>query len=236
MKKTSFLRLMAATLCIAALAACSSENDEKVITLNLNKANLTFDENGLWDGTYSTEAGSLDVQLFSFDHEAGEYNGTPWWMGFTASKESTGEANYTGCVAKGGVDGVGTPYVTMSMLSSNVIFNDEKAHVVKGLYVCNQTGTYASITDENGFGPARPFKKGDYCTLTINGLDEDYSPVGDGVVWYVADYRSDNPEDWTVNNAWEWIDLEQLGAVYGLSFTMYSTDGYEYQGTYYFNT
>jgi hypothetical protein len=45
------------------------------------------------------------------------------------------------------------------------------------------------------------------------------------VDFYLADYRSD--EDYIIN-AWTWVDLTGLGAVYGLEFSLSSSDNSDY--------
>ena len=169
---------------------------------------------------------------FSFFHFAGTYSGTPYWSDFTVAKIASDEPSYFGCMAKGGVDGVGTPYIVMSAVSTEVVFRTAPLDV-KSIYVCNNTATYNGIVKGDNYATA--FKQGDYCTLTISSYDNMGEKLK-SVVVYLADYRSENPDEWKVNNKWEKVDLSELGKSYGLSFEFYSTDGYAYEEQYYMNT
>ena len=63
----------------------------------------------------------------------------------------------------------------------------------------------------------------DYFKLKIWGLSQSKT-LTDTIEFYLADYRfSDNSKDYIVNN-WRWIDLQQLGYVTKLYFSVESTD------------
>jgi hypothetical protein len=74
-----------------------------------------------------------------------------------------------------------------------------------------------------GFGYARKFTQGDYCTLTAHGINANGEECGT-VVYYIADYRNEDSTKWILNTDWDWMDLTSLGAVKSIYFTMETTD------------
>jgi hypothetical protein len=61
----------------------------------------------------------------------------------------------------------------------------------------------------------------DSLVLTIIGLDEDNLPTGNEVEFFLADFRNGST---TIINTWETVDLTSLGTVFGLDFTLTSSD------------
>lgn len=174
--------------------------------------------------------------MFSHLPSMNSYGGTSW-EGFTVARVASDTLNAFGCMAKGGVAGVGTPYLVgyyseyytwtneNGEPSSNLmLFNDGSTYEAVGMYVCNDAQTYHSI--QNGDAIAKKFGQGDTLVLKIHALDENWE-IDDSkqdVVVYLADYRSSNESEWKVNTQWEWVDLSVLGNVSGLAFTMASSD------------
>ncbi len=209
------------------------------ITLDLsqpgNPESFEF-TNDVWTETYNaTDYTYFEVQNFMFSHlpSADNYGGTSW-EGFTVARISSDTLNSFGCMAQGGFDGVGTPYLvgyyseyytwTNKKSSNMILFNDGNTYDAVGVYVCNNSNTYHSI--QNGDAIAKKFGQGDTLVLKIHALDENWE-IDDSkqdVVVYLADYRSSNESEWKVNTQWEWVDLSVLGNVSGLAFTMASSD------------
>ncbi|MGM9782642.1 MAG: DUF4465 domain-containing protein [Paludibacteraceae bacterium] len=226
------------------LAACLSvAQAAETITLDLSKPinpeTFVFGTNDVWTETYNAEDyTSFEVQNFMFSHlpSMNSYGGTSW-EGFTVARVASDTLNAFGCMAKGGVAGVGTPYLVgyyseyytwtneNGEPSSNMIlFNDGNTYDAVGVYVCNNSNTYHSIL--NGDSYAKKFAQGDTLVLKIHALDEYYA-IDDSkqnVVVYLADCRSSDASAWKINKGWEWIDLSALGNVSGLAFTMASSD------------
>ena len=218
----------------------------EVITLDLtqptNPASFEFNENGIWAETWNeTEYEYFDVQLFSFSHllSGNSWGGTSW-EGFTvskATKDGEGYAQWYSNTAKGGIKGEGTPYIygyyseywlmdenNDDMTSSNlIIFNDGEAYFPREVYVNNSLVSYNDII--NGDYTGYTFKQGDKFELWIQALDEEYyhELSDDKVVYRLADFTSENPDEWFVNTKWEKVDLSPLGKTYGLAFTLVST-------------
>ena len=219
------------------------------ITLDLttptNPTTFTFNAADAWTETYNeTDYGYIESQVFGLSHlPSGQSYGGMSYEGFTVCKVAA-DSGYFGCMARGGVDGVGTPYVLgyyseyYSMLNSTssnqIIFNSGKMYNAVGMYVCNNPIAYKAITQGDAF--ARQFVAGDSFVLTAEALDASYQPTGITVSFYLADYRSANPAEWTVNNSWEWFDMSSLGQVGGFSFSVSSTDmayGFSNTATYF---
>ncbi|MGM9747055.1 MAG: DUF4465 domain-containing protein [Paludibacteraceae bacterium] len=234
-----FIFCTAFSLAACLLAAQAAET----ITLDLSKPSnpetFVFGTNDVWTETYNAaDYTYFEVQNFMFSHlpSLSSYGGTSW-EGFTVARVSSDTLNAFGCMAKGGVAGLGTPYLVgyyseyytwtneNGEPSSNMmLFNDGNTYEAVGMYVCNDAQTYHSI--QNGDAIAKKFGQGDTLVLKIHALDENLE-IDDSkqdVVVYLADYRSSNESEWKVNTQWEWVDLSVLGNVSGLAFTMASSD------------
>ena len=220
------------------------ETDE--ITFNTNafiqEQNIVFNEQDVWNKTFndSAEYQSFGNGTFSFAHlrSGNSWDGTSW-EGFTISRstdtilshESFYPDHQWGIMAGGGIDSIGAPFIlgyfseyTESSLDRHICeieFNHAQDVEAVGCYVCNSPYTTRCITE--GFGYARKFAQGDYCTLTAHGIDDNGEDCGT-VVYYMADYRSEDPNKWFLNSNWEWMDLTSLGAVKSIYFTMETTD------------
>ncbi|NCA78753.1 MAG: DUF4465 domain-containing protein [Sphingobacteriia bacterium] len=226
--------------CVAFFATVnmSAANPGDTITLDLahptNPTSFVFNEKDVWTETYDTlQYAYIESQVFAFSHlPSGENYGSTSWEGFTVCKVASDTSNYFGCMAKGGIAGVGTPYMLgyysdyYSMMhgqsSNQLIFNDGNKYEMLGMYVCSNSVSYNDIINGSTF--ARKFAAGDSLTLTVEALDESYQTTGKKLIFYLADYRSEDLADWTVNKSWEWFDMSALGEVDGVAFSVTSSD------------
>lgn len=206
----------------------------KTVTLNvaqpLNPAAVNYDSLDVWAETYNEDDyETIDYQSMSFSHAAM----TDWnfWYGFTIAKcQDTTYAQMTDqfrCVAGGGMAGKGTPYLLayaaegMSAEPPCQVFFDA-AYTPKEVSLC--IGSWALHNVTVG-GAGHTFAAGDSLVIEIQGLDENEDVIeGKKVTFFLADYRSENQADWHLNNSWETCDLSELGEVYGLCFTMKTSD------------
>ena len=212
--------------------ACAMQ--AKTVTLNvaqpLNPASIEYDSLDVWAETYNEEDyETIDYQSMSFSHAAWtDYN---FWYGFTIAKcQDTTYAQMADqfhCVAGGGLAGKGTPYLLayaaegMSAEPPCEAFFDA-AYTPKEVSLC--IGSWALFNVTIG-GAGHTFAAGDSLVIEIQGLDENYAVIeGKKVTFFLADYRSENPAEWHLNNGWEKCNLAELGEVYGLSFTMKTSD------------
>ena len=182
----------------------------------------------VWDSTYNDSEACQRIytndKRFRLSHlpSMNSYYGMSW-EGFTLSKVSQDTANVFGCVANGGVAGVGTPYmigyfsdwVTASLgYSSNIIYFDQ-AYYPEYIYVCQNSNTMKAIS-QGGVYNARAFNEKDTLALIISALNDKNEEI-DHLVYYLA-------VDGVKNKAWEKVSLRSLGEANGLSFRMTTTD------------
>jgi hypothetical protein len=149
------------------------------------------------------------------------------WEGFTLSKVSQDTANVFGCVANGGVDGVGTPYVigyfsewvTESLgHSSNLILFDHY-YYPEYVYICQNSNTMEAIANGGVFN-ARAFTDKDTLALVISALNSNLEEV-QSMTYYLA-------VDGKKNTGWVRVPLTTLSKAAGLSFRMTTTDMGDY--------
>lgn len=114
--------------------------------------------------------------------------------------------------------------------SNNRLFSTSQTEFTPtGAYFTNTT--YATQSMLNGdsyatqFGDLTNAASGeDWFLLTIYGLGIDSLRNGDSVNFYLADYRfTDHTQDYIIDE-WTWVDLSSLTNVYGLDFTLSSSD------------
>ena len=231
MKKLMILMLLAFLLCIApaAQAAVATFDD------------LTLDPETCWNGDddgsgYGTYGGFTSGDNYFVNYE---YTGWNYWDGFAYSNmtdtTTPGYTNQYSAITGSGVNGSSNYAVSYTLGMSgqsaqiyNGINSGNYAQVVSGLYVTNTTYAYLSMRDGDGYAKAFGGDDGtdeDWFLLTIDALDESYNKTGNYVEFYLADYRSaDSSEDYIIDD-WTWVDLSGLGAVYGLEFSLSSSDG-----------
>jgi hypothetical protein len=224
---------------IAFIAVAASA---EVITMNLTTATdmlsnpITFsqtpgtgyyDATDVWDSTYNDSGICQFIYTngarFMLSHLPSQdsYGGMSW-EGFTISKVSQDTANVFGCVANGGLAGVGTPYVigyysswiTESLgYSSNTILFDQD-YYPEYVYICQNSNTMEAIT--KGVFNSRPFTPNDTLALIISALNSSMEET-QSITYYLA-------VDGQNNNGWTQVPLTALGQAAGLSFRMTTTD------------
>ena len=234
-------------LFVSALIASLTISAE-VIRLDLsqptNPESFEFNDDGMWTETWNdSDYLFFETQAFAFSHLLGQQSyGGSYWDGFTVSKATQdGEGyGYYSNMAKGGLAGEGTPYILAyynewwliddaneDMMSSNQIIFGGEAYYPRYVYLNNALVSYTNILE--GGGAARPFKRGDVFEVWIQGITEDLDDVTDEkVIYRLADYTAEDSTEWFVNTDWEKVDLSELGQVYGLAFTVVSSDHGDY--------
>ena len=229
------------SLCTLFLALCSLTHAEQ-ITMDLTTATdiegntVTYstsygmgyyDLTDVWTETYNdTETCSqilVNDGVFRLSHlPSGMAYGGMSWEGFTLSTVSQDTANVLGCVAKGGLNGEGTPYVIgyysewvsqSQGYSSNIIdFNGD--YYPEYVYICQNSNTHKAITQ--GEFNARAFTQEDTLALIIQALDSDMQPTATMTYYLAADGER--------NEGWTKVPLISLGKTSRLSFSMTTTD------------
>jgi len=94
-------------------------------------------------------------------------------------------------------------------------------HPVKGVYVTNNTYAYNSMKDGDMF--ARKFHNGDWFMLSVRGYYHG-TLTADSVGFYLANFLHPDSNDNYIVRTWQWFNLEPLGKVDSLKFTLRSTD------------
>ena len=235
---------------LLALAFVALSINAEVITLDLNQEveGVSFDENGLWKERSEGEVNTFNYGIFSFSHYGTvmkgsyEYEGNfydyeyPYCDVFSVSKstatdfQSYGVSDWNNAVGKGYLgDAFVVAYDGGGYYAPNVLtFNDGNAYFPKEVYLCNMASVLKAVK-EGTLAPARKFENGDYFAITFNGLDKEGNKIeGSEVVCYLIDYRSEDEADWKLNEDWERFDLSALGEVYGISFSVNSSDVGQY--------
>jgi hypothetical protein len=197
------------------------------ITFSQTPGTGYYDATDVWDSTYNDSGICQFIYTngarFMLSHLPSQdsYGGMSW-EGFTISKVSQDTANVFGCVANGGLAGVGTPYVigyysswiTESLgYSSNTILFDQD-YYPEYVYICQNSNTMEAIT--NGVFNSRPFTPNDTLALIISALNSSMEETK-SITYYLA-------VDGQNNNGWTQVPLTALGQAAGLSFRMTTTD------------
>ena len=198
------------------------------ITYSTTYGDGYYDCTDVWDSTYNDSGMCQYIYTndarFMLSHMPSQnsYGGMSW-EGFTLSQVSQDTANVFGCVAYGGVGGVGTPYVigyysewvTESLgYSSNTILFDQ-AYYPEYVYVCQNSNTMEAIAHGGVFN-SRVFTEKDTLALIVNALDSTLQPIST-MTYYLAVGGKKNA-------GWEKVPLTALGKAVGLSFSMTTTD------------
>lgn len=110
--------------------------------------------------------------------------------------------------------------------------NSTEPQTITGFYITNTVYTLDAIL--NGDYASDAFAQGDYMSVTAKGYNG--SEKTGEVVFYLADYRSENADEHFALNTWRWFDLSSLGAITRLEFELFTTksDAYGFTTPTYF--
>lgn len=181
----------------------------------------------VWNDTYNDADSCSQILtndgVFRLSHlpSGMSYSGMSW-EGFTLSTVAQDTANVLGCVANGGLAGVGTPYIigyysewvsASQGYSSNIVqFNEE--YYPEHVSICQNSNTYKAITQ--GEFNARAFTEQDTLALIIQALDSSMQPTATTTYYLAVDGKH--------NSDWVQVPLNGLGRTACLSFSMTTTD------------
>jgi hypothetical protein len=187
-------------------------------------------EQNYWNG--DDESGDFTINGASFNNS---YNAA-WmsWSGFAVSSEvdvtTAGWGNQYSCFAGSGASG--SSKFAIWYANGEITFSVPTQ--VVSMAVTNTT--YAALSMRDGDAYAKQFGSiynadgevdgtdgKDWFRLTITGMDTEDEPTGE-VVFYLADFRSDDSLEHFILNVWEIVDLTSLGSVQRLVFQLESTD------------
>ena len=102
--------------------------------------------------------------------------------------------------------------------------NSAEPQTVTGFYITNTVYTLDAILHGDYANDA--FSAGDYMSVTAKGYNG-AEKTGE-VVFYLADYRSENTEEHFALSTWKWFDLSSLGAVTRVEFEIFTTKSDDY--------
>ena len=190
----------------------------------------TFEGFGLTPGSYlngSDGGGDFELQNAVLNNDYNE--AWDFWSGWAISADTDSEngsfENQYSSISGGGYDGSLT-YAVAYEYPIIDISNNGPLSIVEGFYINNTTYAYKTLVEGNQFSKKFGGIDGqdkDYFRIHILGY-VDGAVVGDTITFYLADYRSDNPEEDYVVNEWTWVDTGSLGHVDSLTFAFESTD------------
>ena len=187
--------------------------------------NIYLDPEGHWNA--QTADGSDNAASFvsgSYKFPAWNRYGGTYWFGYALSNETA--TSYTDLkdqyrsAAGGGYNG-SENYVVHFVSSWDEpqkieVLNNAQGDIVSGFYVTNSAYAINSMTNGDGF--AKKFEQGDWFKLTATADN------GNTAEFYLADFRSANPDEHYMLTTWEWFDLSSLGQVRSISFSLTSSD------------
>lgn len=202
------------------------------ITIEIGIAD--FEDVELAAESYWTPAQEGEAQMMSngWIFSTSYYPSYYYWSGFTASNRTDitldGMAAQYTAITRSGHNGSSNYAVAYDMgmgMRTEIAAGDGNAHTVTGCYVTNNLWAYKDML--NGSDSYAPFGGADgttpdYFVLHAIGRDLNNNII-DTLDFYLADFRSENPEEDYIVNTWEWFDLSPLGEVATISFTLEST-------------
>lgn len=188
---------------------------------------------------------NIDLEIGTFDNWADDgvfYSGNTalpnfyseeydfwadWSISATTDTMTAGLANQYSSMAGGGVDGSSAYAVASAFFPTTIdLTGDAAGEPVSGLYVNNNAYGYYSLLEGDDFAKKFGGETGDdpdFFLLTISG-ELNGEPTAASVEFYLADYRSaDNAMDYIVKD-WTYVDLQSLGNVDKLIFSLSSSD------------
>jgi hypothetical protein len=189
----------------------------------------TFDDFELEPDSWyngSDEAGGFGSGGFWFPNS---YN-TDWgsWSGFAVSNmkdtATAGYENQFSAITAGGAED--SENYAVVYIPGTLTMNLNEPLTMDGFYITNSTYAYLDMRDGSDYSKKFGGADGsdpDYFKLMVWGVDGTGNET-DTVEFFLADFRAENPEDNYLNNTWEWLDLNSLGAITSLKFAMESSD------------
>lgn len=222
-------------LVVLALAGFIAEN---VSAQDADFENLSLPAESYWDGSDlsgTTTPTNFTTSLLSGDFIFSNVWDTTWgapgyWsegivLSSMTDSVTSGAANIYSSRAASGHN---SPTYAVAKNNTTIKFNNApNGTVLTGISITNSTYAANSMRDGDSFGKQFGGPSGDdpdWFLLTIKGLDANGDVTADSVDFYLADYRfADNSQDY-IQTMWNHVDLTALGNVYGLNFTLNSSD------------
>lgn len=203
--------------------------------------NLYLPDNSYWCGELDEEDEDMGFSISWFDSGSFEFNNFYWpdystWSFFAYSSRTektfrTIIDDQCNSITGGGADGsriFGVAFPASYMGNTVMeVGNGYTPEAIPGMEVTNTAWVVDCIL--NGDGYEGPFKTGDWFKLILTGYVDD-EPT-QTLEYYLADYRSENPEEHYYLDKWTWIDLSGLGEVNSVCFNIESSKANAYGAT-----
>lgn len=255
MKKNYLLLLTLFTTLTLGFISCSDDDDDDHIYLQLDLDNFDLSDGvetiggKYWKNTF-VNGTNITSKIFKFSHTVDVVN-DGYWDGFTVCNSNDNSDlsvtpgwytnNQFNCMPKGGVNGIGKPYIVAYAPSkteplTGKIFSEtefknwikigKETETYKAFYVRITNSPIAYYSIKNGDGFAKKFNNDDedYFKINIYGVNNEMK-ISDPVEFFLADYRSKKTD---IVSSWEKVDLTPLGEVKYIVFTLESTDNNDY--------
>lgn len=173
----------------------------------------------------SDKAGGFISGNFRFLNDYNEEWGS--WTGFAASEKTdattSGYENQYSAITGTGVGATSAYAVGYPSPVSTVAFKDT---IISGLYVTNSTYAYLSMKNGDTYSKKFGGESGDdedSLVLIIEGFDSENKTTGK-VEFFLADFRYSNNTNDYILDTWKWVNLQSLGRISKLEFSLRSTD------------
>ncbi len=157
--------------------------------------------------------------MFNYDYNSDwdSWNGVSYTNSTTTTFDRNNYiAEQYNSVVGSGVDG-SSNYGVVYGNSTLTVNNQEEGEVLNGFYITNTANTILCVNTGTGFGDIVPFAQGDFSKLTVTADN------GNTLDYYLADYRSDNPDERYAVKTWAYLDLSSLGKVKNVKFSFSSS-------------
>ncbi len=186
---------------------------------------LSLSPESYWMGNPEEENSIFYSGSFSFNNYYNESYMT--WMGFAYSNETSTdfdpdyylEHQFRSAAGSGAMnsENYSIAYAYGFVPEINLT-NTSNGELLKGTFITNTAYLLSSLKNGDSF-IGGPFEQGDWYKVTFSGRDKDGNLTSTLDV-YLADYRSENPDDHYILDYWKWVDLSSLGEVQKIYFTV----------------
>jgi parallel beta-helix repeat protein len=200
-----------------------------VVLVNGEAQIATFDDLHLesesyWQGYEDKEESVFYSGSYSFTNTY-----IPEWMfwgGFAYSnvtatdfEESQYATHQFRSVTGQGVDGSDNYAIVYSLGIQTEIkpTHNTSGDSIAGVYLTNNAWTYHSMTEGDTYA-GDPFEQDDYYKVIFEGIHADNT--SSTIECYLADYRSEDPDDHYILTDWKWFDLSPLGKLTKISVSV----------------
>ena len=202
------LFLLITTTCQGQFADFESFGLEQDTFLNGSDGSMGFEENDI-----------LFPNLFNTNYDS--WSG--WAISTMTDTLTPGFINQYSCIAGEGAEASTTYGTTFVLGETSINLDGSCALGIQSLYINNSTYAYLSMQDGDQFAKKFGGEDGtdpDYFFISIKSAASET----DSVIFYLADFRSDNPDEDYILDEWTQVNLESLPGSSTYTFELFSSD------------